>query len=168
MRSYRKETFLFIAFSLFFVLADQMTKALAVLHLKPNPPVEVIPGFFQLCYVENRGAAWGMMQGWTYLLAGFSILTLVWLVWQVKSLFFPFRAGWFIAASLTGGIVGNLIDRLVRGRVIDFLDFYWVSAHFPAFNVADSCICVGVGLLLLAQILAGGRRQPPHPCESGN
>ena len=163
MRSYRKETFAFVAFALLFVLLDQTTKALAILHLKPNPPYEVIPGFFQLCYVENRGAAWGMMQGWAYLLAGFSILTLVWLVWQAKRLFFPFRAGWLTAALLCGGIVGNLIDRLFRGRVIDFLDFYHGNVHFPAFNVADSCICVGVGVFLLTQFLDGRGAVPPPP-----
>lgn len=155
MRSYRKETFAFVAFALLSVLADQGTKALAALHLKAGPAVEVIPGFFQLCYVENRGAAWGMMQGWTQLLAGFSILTLVWLVWQAKRLFFPFRAGWLIAALLSGGIAGNLVDRLFRGCVVDFLDFHWRASHFPAFNVADSCICAGVGLFLLAQLFSG-------------
>lgn len=133
------------------VAADQFTKWLAVTHLRPVGSVAVVPGFFNLSYVENQGAAWGMLAGRQFFLIGFSLITLAFLVWKRRPLFGPLWAGWVSMSLLIGGIVGNLIDRARLNHVIDFLDFYWRNAHFPAFNVADSAICCGVFLFMATQ-----------------
>ena len=145
--------FLVFAFStVFWILLDQLTKYLAIRYLKGELPVPVVNGFWDLCYVENRGAAWGMMQGQQLFLRLFSVLALGGVIWNLRGFFFRFRGGTLIASLLTGGIIGNLIDRFFRnGGVVDFLDFHWGSSHFPAFNVADSCICVSFFLLLFIQ-----------------
>ena len=148
------------------VLADAVVKELAAGFLGPTAPcgqrsIEVIPGFFNLAYVENRGCAWGMLQGQVWPLAAFGIVALVLIAWKRRSFFGEGRLGAFAEPLLYAGIAGNVIDRLFRGYVIDMLDFHWGPHHFPCFNLADSCICIAVGLLLLASFLA-----PPRPTAS--
>lgn len=140
-----------IGTALFFVLLDQITKACAVAYLKPIQSKEIIPGFFNLAYVENTGAAWGMLAGKQWFLIGFTVIAIAWLLWKRKAIFGSLPLSHFLPGMLLGGIVGNLIDRISTGRVIDFLDFHWGTSHFPAFNVADSAICCGVFLFLLLQ-----------------
>ena len=135
------------------VAADQLTKLWAIARLKPIGSIQVIPGLFSLTYVENQGAAWGMLAGKQVLLIGFSIITLCFLLWRHKHIFGPLRFGHVTMALLTGGILGNLIDRIRLSYVVDFLDFYWRHHHFPAFNIADSAICCGVFLFILMQWL---------------
>ena len=138
-------------FAALLVAADQLTKHLAVAQLKPIGSRVVVPGFFSLSYVENRGAAWGMLAGQQFFLIAFSCLTLGFLVWKRKQLF---HSLWGSTATLTlliGGVIGNLIDRIRLNYVVDFLDFYWGSTHFPAFNIADSAICCGVFLFIATQ-----------------
>lgn len=126
--------------------ADQVAKELAIHHLKGQSAVEVIGGFFNLAYVENRGCAWGMLQGQVWPLAAFGVLALVFLVWKQKSIF---GQGILTPAILYAGIAGNLIDRLFRGFVVDMFDFHWRLAHFPCFNLADAFI-TAAALLMLA------------------
>ena len=131
------------------VLADAVVKEIAAGCLKGSAAVCVIPGFFNLAYVENRGCAWGMFQGRVWPLAAFGIVALTLLVWKRRSVFGAGRCGAVAEVLLYAGIIGNLIDRIFRGYVIDMFDFYWADAHFPCFNVADSCICIAAGLLIL-------------------
>jgi signal peptidase II len=133
------------------IALDQITKVLAAAYLKHTSPVNVISGFFNLCYVENRGAAWGVLAGSQIFLITFSLVTLAFLFWKRTTLFGALRGGCFIFTLLIAGIIGNLIDRIRLGYVIDFLDFYWGRSHFPAFNVADSAICVATLFLILSQ-----------------
>lgn len=159
---------------------DQLTKWLAVAHVRPAGSIPVIPGCFSLSYVENMGAAWGMLAGRQLYLIGFTILTLIWLVWQRKRLFGDLPGSNLAQGLLFGGIIGNLIDRifhgpLFAGRVIDFLDFYWGRSHFPAFNVADSAIFCGVVLCLILNWIhdrrmakaASSPGDPPQPETEG-
>ena len=137
------------------VLVDAVTKELAAGYLKGSPAVSVISGFFSLAYVENRGCAWGLFQGHVWPLAVFGLVALALLVWQRKSVFGPGRLGAVAEPLLYAGIIGNLIDRTMRGFVIDFFDFHWAEAyHFPCFNVADVCITCAAALLILQSILA--------------
>lgn len=138
------------------VLVDAVVKELAVGFLKGSAAVSVIPGLFNLAYVENRGCAWGLLQGHVWPLAAFGVVALVFLVWKRRSVFgVPgSRLGAVAEPLLYAGVVGNLIDRVFRGYVIDMFDFHWQTSHFPCFNVADTFICVSVGLLLLASLLA--------------
>jgi len=130
------------------VLADAVVKQLAAGYFKGSAAISVIPGFFDLAYVENRGCAWGMFQGSVWPLAVFGIAALAFLVWKRRDIF---GDGWVSPILLYAGIVGNLIDRIVRGYVIDMFDFHWGDAyHFPCFNVADSCICIAAGLIIFS------------------
>ena len=141
------------------VLADALTKELAAGYLKGAAAVSVIPNLFNLAYVENRGCAWGMFQGQVWPLAVFGLIALAFLIWKRKSVFTPSRLipdpySLIPECLLYAGILGNVIDRLFRGYVIDMLDFHWGGHHFPCFNVADSLICVAVGLMMLASVLS--------------
>ncbi len=139
------------AFAALIVLLDQLTKYLAVVHLKAEGSLPVVPGFFNLSYVENQGAAWGMLAGRQIFLIVFSVATLVFLIWKRRSLFAHLWAPTPICSLLFGGVIGNLIDRVRLNHVIDFLDFHWGPSHFPSFNVADASICCGVFLFIASQ-----------------
>ena len=131
------------------VLADAVVKELAAGLLKAKAAIAVIPGFFNLAYVENRGCAWGMLQGQVWPLAVFGIAALGFLVWKRKSVFGEGKAARFSEILLYAGIIGNLIDRICRGYVIDMFDFYVKSSHFPCFNLADSYISIAAGIMIL-------------------
>ena len=146
------------------VLVDAVTKELARGYLRgagaSRPRViEVIPNIFNLAYVENRGCAWGMFQGQVWPLAVFGLVALAFLIWKRKAIFVsqrsqPLNFSTVAEPLLYAGIIGNVIDRLFRGFVVDMFDFHWGVHHFPCFNVADSLICISVGLLLLASFTA--------------
>lgn len=132
---------------------DQVTKFKVAGSLYYGEQVEVIPGFLNLTYLHNTGAAFSIFQDQSTLLAVISFLVLL-------VLSFGYRH--FVGTSvylrwtfmfLAGGILGNLIDRVKYRYVIDFLDVYAGDYHWPAFNVADSAICIGVGLYLLHNFL---------------
>ncbi len=137
------------------VLLDQLTKFWVVRTIAPGKPVQVIPHFFDLVYVLNRGAAFGFLNSsdisWQrYFFIGIKILAVFVILFIVK---LSKTAGPFFLAGLgliLGGAVGNLVDRLHTGLVVDFLDVYVGAYHWPAFNVADSAITVGAGLLIIA------------------
>ncbi len=150
-----KRLFVIILAALHIAIIDAITKEFAVHYLKGAPSVVVIPDFFNLTYVENRGCAWGMLQGQVWPLALFAILVLALLLWRRKDFFFLEGVRWRVRTSLCAeillysGILGNLIDRVARGYVVDFFDFHWAeSYHFPCFNVADVCISVAATLLI--------------------
>ena len=135
----------------FIIALDQITKVLAIAYLKHEPPFCVLPGLFNLCYVENRGAAWGVLAGRQLFLIAFSFIMLAFLFWKRTRLLGSLRSGSFIFTLLIAGIIGNLVDRIRVGYVVDFLDFYWKHSHFPAFNIADSAICVATLVLIISQ-----------------
>ena len=132
------------------VFLDQLSKWLAVILLEGQPSFYLIPGVLRFTYVENRGAAFGMLADNRWVFLALSTLTIVCLLGFMiysKPKSRLERAG--LALVLAGGI-GNMIDRVLLGYVIDFIDF----CAFPklwnwVFNVADSCICIGVGLLII-------------------
>lgn len=136
------------------VAADQLTKFFVVDLLQLYESREIISGFFNLVYVTNKGAAFSFLADvhspWRhYFFLGIGSVALVGLTiayWKLRKIQ-PLYC-WPLAL-IAGGAVGNLIDRVRFGAVIDFLDFYVGNMHWPAFNVADSAICVGVGLFLL-------------------
>ena len=146
------------------VLADAVVKELAHGLLgpssgAPSSGVVVIPGFFNLAYVENRGCAWGMLQGQVWPLAAFGLVALALLVWKRRSFFGPGCLAAVAEPLLYAGILGNVVDRVFRGYVIDMFDFHWGAHHFPCFNVADTLISVAVGLLVLSSF-AGPKPAP--------
>ncbi|MDD2598917.1 MAG: signal peptidase II [Kiritimatiellae bacterium] len=140
-------------FAALIVAADQITKYLATTHLKAIRSMEIIPGFFNLAYVENPGAAWGIFSGHRLPLVVFSLISLAFIIWKQRALFHHLKSHPVILSLIYGGIIGNLIDRIRIARVIDFLDFHWKGTHFPAFNIADSAICCGVFLFIVAEFM---------------
>ena len=139
-------------------LVDAVAKEFAAGLLKGKAVVEVLPGLFNLAYVENRGCAWGMFQGHVWPLAAFACVALALLVWKRKSVFGEGLLAASCECLLYAGIVGNLIDRVFRGYVIDFFDFHWGASHFPCFNIADTYITVAAGALVLLSFRQGDRK----------
>lgn len=143
--------------ALVFVL-DRVTKVLIERNVSIWDTHRVVPGFFNIVHTKNRGAAFGMFSEGnselrTFLLIGVSVAVLIFVAVLLLQ---PSRAGFsgsrttMIGLSLVlGGAVGNIYDRIASGMVTDFLEFYVGQWHFAAFNVADSAITVGAGLLLL-------------------
>jgi signal peptidase II len=140
--------------SLNLLLLDQLAKFWALKSLDGTPGIEVVPGFFDLCLVRNRGCAWGLFQGSVLPLAAFAVIALAFLVWKRKAVFGEGKLAFWTETLLYAGIVGNLVDRLCLGCVIDFLDFHWYSHHFPVFNLADVYISTAAGLLVIAALFA--------------
>ena len=141
------------------LLLDQIAKFWALKSLDGTPGIEVVPGFFNLYLVRNRGCAWGLFQGSVVPLAIFAVVALAFLVWKRKAVFGEGRLAFCTEALLYAGIVGNLVDRICLGCVIDFFDFHWYSHHFPVFNLADVYISVAAGLLIVSALFAkSGKR----------
>ena len=145
---------LWLSLSLPLYVLDQVTKALVLAKISPDEIVPVIPGFFNLVQVHNTGAAFGMLKDNNLFFVALSCVALVILgILGWKEVFADGVSRW-AAALLVAGICGNLTDRLIHGHVVDFLDFILpVYGRWPAFNVADSCICVAAGLFILASFL---------------
>ena len=132
---------------------DQWTKSLVRQHFDLHEHIVIINGFFDLRYIQNTGAAWGLFAGAHLWLAVLSLVVLAAMTIWRRYFFRACLMDRIAFGLLAGGIIGNFIDRVRLGYVVDFLDFYWRGRHFPAFNVADSSICIGVGILLLSQFL---------------
>ncbi len=137
--------------SLLVVVLDQITKQMAAAWLNYAEPVAVAP-LFNLTLLHNTGAAFSFLaqaggwQRWFFALLAL-VVSVVLLIWLRRLQSHEWRTALALVLIL-GGAVGNLIDRVLYGYVIDFLDFYWGSYHWPAFNIADSAITVGAGVML--------------------
>jgi len=145
------------------ILLDQLTKWLVIKNI-PAPVydaqgyflgatrINVIPNFFDLTHVYNPGAAFSFLAnagGWQVVF--FSALAFIisgWLLWSIRKAQFACWGNWG-AAAIVGGALGNVVDRFVHGHVIDFLLFYVEPHYYPAFNIADSFICVGAVMLVI-------------------
>lgn len=148
--------------SLFLVLlvigVDQITKFWVMESFHLYESLTIIPGFFNLTYLTNRGAAFGFLAGvdsawrhYFFLVLATVALVLLIVAWRRMHKEHSFYGP--ALALIAGGAIGNVIDRIRFGSVVDFLDFYVAGHHWPAFNVADSAIFVGVALFLLTNFL---------------
>jgi signal peptidase II len=152
---------LVLGWLVFIVVTDQLTKFIVDQTMPLNHSIPVIDNLFSLTYIRNTGAAFGILAGSAaafrlpFLLL-FSLLAIGFIFIMLRRL--PDRETGLITALsfILGGAVGNLIDRVLYGEVIDFLDFYWSNYHWPAFNLADSFITVGVGITVYYLIRAKG------------
>ena len=144
-----------LALALVLVIADQFTKVLVLGSFQLGDS-RVVTSFFNLVRVHNAGAAFSFLadaSGWQrWFFTGLGVAAAVLIVWMLKN-----HAGQrlfgFALACILGGAIGNVIDRVLYGYVVDFLDFHWAGMHFPAFNVADSAISIGAICLILDELL---------------
>ena len=140
------------------VIVDQITKLLILKHLPFNQNITVIAGFFDIVHINNPGGAFGLLASlspqWRTIIFLFvsSLAVGLILYFYIKT---PQSHPWLAAgfALIFGGAIGNLIDRLRFGFVIDFLDFYIAKYHWPAFNIADSAITVGLTIFIIHIVL---------------
>jgi len=148
-----KKNAFYLLFIFFFLLLDQISKTLVALNLNLYESRIVIPGFFNLTYVQNKGAIFGffshMDSFWIYALltvaslAAFVLVAYYFIKTPSSEIFLKLSLSLILAGAL-----GNLTDRVFRGSVIDFLDFYVKDWHWPVYNVADSCVTIGAVLLI--------------------
>jgi len=147
----------YLLISLLILVLDQATKHWATISLRPVVLMEILPGFLRFTYATNRGVAFSLFadseMDIRYILAGISLLAAIFVLlyqWRVPVRMVRLN----LALSLMlAGIVGNLIDRIRLGEVIDFIDLHWQDKYtWPTFNVADAAICIGAGLLALQMI----------------
>ena len=146
------------------VVFDQFTKWLITRSFALHESLPVIDSLFHLTYVRNRGGAFSILadQPDALRIPFFVIVSLVAfaaLVYFLRSVDGDQRWLLFALGGILGGAVGNFLDRITAGTVIDFLDFHWRGYYFPAFNVADSFITVGTGIVLLHSFLGQGERE---------
>jgi signal peptidase II len=131
---------------------DQLTKWLVLANFERGDARTIIPGFFNLVYVTNTGAAFGSFKERNLFFIVLSIVTAFVLVVLFARGFFREKWSFVALGLLLAGILGNVTDRLLHRHVIDFLDFYVGNAHWPAFNVADSCICVAAAIFVFQSL----------------
>lgn len=148
------------------LLLDQVTKLYIDRTMQLFDSIPVLPNFFHITYVRNRGAAFSFLSDASWRLPFFIGISLVASI-AILVAFHKLRDDQKLAqvslAMIFSGAIGNLIDRVRLGEVIDFLDAHWYRHHWPAFNVADSLICVGVFLLAVDMLLEDKRlKGQPH------
>ena len=141
------------------IIADQVTKFIILRDVGLHAVIPVIPGLFQITHVQNPGGAFGFLADQSALVRGILFLAVSTLAVGLVLWFYhktPPTHRWLAAgfALIFGGAIGNLIDRVRIGRVVDFLDFYVGRWHWPAFNVADSAITIGITIFII-HVIAG-------------
>lgn len=134
------------------LIVDQLIKLLVVNNLNLNNSLVLIPGFFSLTYARNIGAAFSILSGNIVFLISITVLALACIYFfliknETKKL------NMYLYGILYGGIIGNLIDRIFRGYVVDYLDFKLFSYDYPIFNFADICIVVSIGLIVILSFM---------------
>jgi len=139
------------------LILDQWTKYLIDVHIRRHEVITIIPGFFNLTNVRNPGAAFGILSdmhgSWRslfFILVTFvAVIVIAVLIWKTRE-----RLLVLAFSLIAGGALGNAIDRLRYGEVVDFIQWYVKSYYWPSFNVADSAISIGVGLLAIDMLIS--------------
>jgi signal peptidase II len=148
------------------VVLDQASKLWATEALRGHPPVTVVEDFFHLVYHRNTGGVFGLFSGSPsgLRITLFVIVTLAalgFVVYLIREWGRESRSALVALSLVAGGALGNLIDRIAYGEVIDFIDWHWHGHHWPAFNIADSAITVGTMILLVAMLFTRDPASPP-------
>lgn len=144
-----------LAWAVFLLGADQITKTLILNHYQLGDST-FITSFFNIVRAHNTGAAFSFLSdagGWQrWLFTGIGVVATIFIVWQLRA--HPGQKLFsFALSSILGGAVGNVVDRLMHGYVVDFLQFHYAGWYFPSFNLADSAITVGAACLILDELL---------------
>ncbi len=139
-----------VVISIILFLIDQISKKIIELNYNIGDSKEIIKDFFYITSHRNRGAAWGILQNYRYLFLFITILFLLLLFFYIYKNKVVLKINDYVMFSLIiGGALGNFLDRIIKGEVIDFLDFHIFGYDFPIFNLADTFICLGIFLLAL-------------------
>ncbi len=142
-----------LGWSCLLLMIDQVSKAAVEHRFSKYQSRPIIDGFFSLTYVTNRGAAWSMLEGQGWLLLLVAAVVFVAALCFLRTLVDGCPERCWAVFTVLSGVLGNSIDRIWRGEVVDFLDFYYRDYHYPVFNIADCAICVGVGVFVLSSLL---------------
>lgn len=154
--------FLFTIIAALVLIADQATKVYIDSTMRLHDTITVIPNFFNITYIRNRGAAFGILAQSSWRLPFFILVSLVALIVIIiayRKLRNDQRIAIVSMSLIFSGALGNLIDRIRLGEVIDFIYVHWYEHYWPAFNIADSAICVGVALLAVDMLLEEKRQK---------
>lgn len=156
--------FISLIISISFLILDQVTKHWAATELLVNGPVELWPGVFHFHYTENRGVAFSLLQDQRWVFIPISLLmTALIIVMLLRSPMRKSKLFCFASALVISGAIGNLIDRIHLGYVIDFLYFRLID--FPIFNIADCCVVIGA-ILLFTYVLFGMKNMEDMPLKT--
>lgn len=136
------------------VLLDQIIKILVILNMNLYQSINIINNFFKITYVRNNGAAWSILSGSRFFLITISIIACFLIYFYFIKNKELKKPEIFSYGILLGGTIGNLIDRIIHGYVIDYLDFKIFNYDFPIFNIAD--ICIVIGIIFICIIMIGG------------
>lgn len=143
------ENIMIIILSIIFIIIDQVSKIIVVNNLTNNKSIEVIKSFFYLTYTNNKGAAFSILTGRRILLILVALIVIGVLIYYVRKNKIEGKVNKIALSLVIGGSIGNLIDRILRGAVIDFIDVKIFGYNFPIFNLADTFIVIGVFLLII-------------------
>lgn len=145
--------FLYYLIAIVVIAMDQLTKWVIVKTMELYESIPVIENFFFITSSRNKGAAWGILQDQMIFFYVVTLIVIVGVVYFIQK--YAKESIWLgIGLSLIlGGAIGNFIDRIFRNEVVDFLHFYIFNYDFPIFNVADSCLCIGVGCIIIATLI---------------
>lgn len=134
-------------YTFLFLLIDQISKILVRMYLNLYNDIILIPNFLSLIHVKNDGAAFSILEGKTIFFIIITIIVLIGIVYYIKNKKFK-KIDYIIYGMLIGGIIGNLIDRIIYGNVTDFISFTIFNKPMPIFNLADTFICIGCILMI--------------------
>lgn len=134
-------------YSFLFLLIDQISKILVRIYLNLYNDIILIPNFLSLIHVKNDGAAFSILEGKTIFFIIITIIVLIGIIYYIKNKKFK-KIDYIIYGMLIGGIIGNLIDRIIYGNVTDFISFTIFNKPMPIFNLADTFICIGCILMI--------------------
>ena len=132
---------------------DQLTKIMITYFLDLYESVPIIENFFSFTYIENKGAAWGFFSNSTFLITMIGVFFLLFLIWYINESKNLNGINTLSLGFILGGVTGNLIDRVLRGHVVDFFNFVILGYHYPIFNIADVLIVGGVFLFMVDFLL---------------
>ena len=151
----KKKKIIILVLTIVLLLIDQISKIIITNSLSIGESKNVIDGFFSFNYVQNTGAAWGVLSNGSLILAILSAIFLIFFIKYIVDLKKLSMFSVFDFSLLLAGIMGNMLDRFIRGFVVDFFDFVVFSYDYPVFNVADIFIVVGIILLLINMFIEG-------------
>jgi signal peptidase II len=153
---------LIFLFSMLLIGIDQVVKYFVVSNLEQYKSIKLIPNFFYMTFVKNEGAAFSILDGgrWIFVIIGLLALILI-----IRYIFLDKKIKRYDVVSYSlviGGIAGNLIDRIVQGSVVDYLDFYILGYNAPVFNFADMCIVIGTFMIMYILVIKGDSNENNH------